>query len=218
MKFSEFPKHHAILVTSSDRATYADELWKEISALSPAHVYYNQTVLDIDTARTIIHWAQAPYNDERIALISFHTAGLPAQNAMLKILEEPRPGTRFVLVTTHKEHLIDTVLSRVRHVPLESESDERMKKVAEEFLATSSSFRMRLSHIVDILASLDEEGRKDREAVKGFILSLIPVLREKKVESRYVTETLEIASYASDPSASGKALVEYLSLLLPVIK
>jgi DNA polymerase III delta prime subunit len=218
MRFSELPKHHALLLTSVDRTAYADELWKEISVLSPAHTYFNQTVLDIDTSRAIIHWAQTPYNDERIALVSFHTAGLPAQNAMLKILEEPRTGTRFILITTNKEHLIETVLSRVRHIHVEGESDDRMKKIAEEFLATSSSFRMRLSHVVDILAALDEEGRKDREAVKGFILSLVPVLQAKKVESRYITETLEIASYASDPSASGKALIEYLSLLLPQIK
>ena len=44
------------------------------------------------------------------------------------------------------------------------------------------------------------------------------VLAENHVEARYITETLEIASYASDPSASGKALIEYLALLLPQIK
>ena len=54
--------------------------------------------------------------------------------------------------------------------------------------------------------------------MKSFILSVVNVLQEKKSEPRYITETLEIASYASDPSASGKALVEYLALLLPVIK
>ncbi|MEN9338018.1 MAG: hypothetical protein RIQ41_332, partial [Candidatus Parcubacteria bacterium] len=48
--------------------------------------------------------------------------------------------------------------------------------------------------------------------------SLVSPLTEKKTNPRYITETLEIASYASDPSASGKALLEYLALLLPVIK
>jgi hypothetical protein len=218
MRFSELPQHHALLLTTPDRTAYGEGLWSELSSLSPAHKYFNQTVLDIETARAIISWAQSPYNDERVALISFHTVGLPAQNAMLKILEEPREGTRFILLTTNKDHLIGTVLSRVQHIHIADNGDEQANKIAKEFLAASSSFRTKLSHIVDILSAQDEEGRKDRESVKGFILSLIPVLQEKRVDAHYITETLEIASYASDPSASGKALIEYLALLLPVIK
>ncbi len=214
MKFSELPKHHAVLITHSDRIVYGDVLWNELSVRSPAHRYFNQTVLDIETARAIISWAQSPYNDERVALISFHTAGLPAQNAMLKILEEPRANMRFILLTTNKNNLIDTVLSRVQHVSV-GNTETIFSKHAEEFLSTSPSYRMKLSFVLDILSREDEEGRKDREAVKGFILSLVKALSEKKVEPRYITEALEIASYASDPSASGKALLEYLSLLLP---
>ena len=215
MKFSELPLHHAVLVTNENRQKYADNLWSQLSALSPAHRYFNQTVLDIETARTIISWAQSSYTGDRVALISFHTAGLPAQNAMLKILEEPRNSVRFILVTTHKNNVIDTILSRVQHVPLHDEGDQ---EEARAFLETKQGMRMKLPLIVDILARIDEEGRKDRESVKAFILSLIPLLQKEKAGSRYIEETLKIASYASDPSASGKALLEYLSLLLPVVK
>jgi hypothetical protein len=218
MKFSELPLHHAVLITHPERDAYSAALWEEISALSPAHRLFNQTVLDIETARKIISWAQTPYNDERIALVSFHTAGVPAQNAMLKILEEPRPGTRFVLLTSNSSDLIDTVLSRVRHVRgVENKKDIQLSH-AEEFLRTSHAFRMNLSFVADVLARLDEEGRKDREAVRGFILCLVTALSEAKAEPRFIAEALEIASYASDPSASGKALLEYLSLLLPQAK
>lgn len=218
MKFSELPLHHAVLITHSDRASCGEALWNELSALSPAHRYFNQTVLDIDTARKIISWAQTPYNDERVALISFHTAGLPAQNAMLKILEEPRPGTRLILLTSNASNLIDTALSRVQHVRgLDGVTSIHTSR-AEEFLRTSPSFRMKLSFVADILARQDEEGRKDREAVRAFILCLVTTLAEAKVESRFITEAIQAADYACDPSASGKALLEYLSLLLPQIK
>lgn len=215
MTFSELPAHHAILVTHEDRAAYASGLWKELSQLSPAHRYFDQTVLDIDTVRSIISWAQSAYNDERVALISFHTAGAPAQNAMLKILEEPRPGTRFVIVTTHTSNLIPTILSRVFHIHITS---EKGNEEAKEFLATEFSLRMKLPYVVGMLAKTDEEGRKDRESLKRFLLSLVEVLRLCGVEPRYLSETLQVASYASDPSASGKALLEYVSLLLPRIK
>lgn len=217
MKFSDLPLHHAVLVTHPDRAIYGARLWEELQKSSPVHRYFNQTVLDIETAREIISFAQAAYNEEKVALISFNTVSLPAQNAMLKVLEEPRIGVRFVLLTTHKNTLIETVLSRVHHIQLGGTSDVQ-EKHAQEFLSTSPSFRIKLSFITTLLAGVDEEGRKDREAVKTFILSLVEVLTENHVEVRYITETLEIASYASDPSASGKALIEYLALLLPQIK
>lgn len=217
MKFSDLPLHHAVLITHADRAAYSDTLWRELQSLSPAHRYVNQTVLDIDTARDLIAWAQSSYNGERIALISFHTASLPAQNALLKVLEEPRDGTRFILLTTSAGNLIPTVRSRMQHVRGIDTGTEITRGHVREFLSTSHSFRMRLSFIVELLAKEDEEGRKDREAVKSFILCLAECLSEKKADARYVSETLQVASYASDPSSSGKALLEYLSLLLPVL-
>lgn len=222
MRFSELPSHHALLITHGDRTTYGNALWEELRKISPAHRHFNQTVLDIETAREIISFAQSPYSGEKVGLISFHTASLPAQNAMLKVLEEPRPNMRFILLTTNKNTLIPTVLSRVQHIVVsdkrQTTGDRHEEAHADEFLLTSPTYRIKLSFIVELLSKMDEEGRKDREAIKNFILCLAEKLSEKKVESRFIIETLEMASYASDPSASGKALLEYLSLLLPTIK
>ncbi|MFA6608804.1 MAG: hypothetical protein WCT07_02750 [Candidatus Paceibacterota bacterium] len=217
MKISDLPNHHAVLLVHDERDSVGVALYNELSSLSPAHRFFNQTVLDIETARAIISWAQTPYNDEKIAIISFHTATLPAQNAMLKILEEPRDGVRFILVTSNKINLIDTVLSRLNYVQ-DKKVESKLSSLAEEFLQTPNSMRMKLPFTIELLSRIDEEGRKDRESVRAFILSLVEVLSSNHVEPRYVTETLQVASYASDPSASGKALIEYLSLLLPVVK
>ena len=48
----------------------------------------------------------------------------PASNALLKTLEEPSPGTRFILVTDKPERLSATVRSRCRHVPLNKPAPE----------------------------------------------------------------------------------------------
>ncbi len=219
MKLSEIPTHHAVLIVHEKRDDIADVLFQELQMVSPAHRFFNQTVLDIETARTIITWAYTPYNDEKIGLISFHTASVPAQNAMLKILEEPPVGVRFIVLTSNKENLIGTILSRVHEMKIQNE--ERSMKhedKVKEFLQTPHSLRMKLLFIIELLARIDEEGRKDREAVRQFILSIALLLSEKKIESRYVLDTLYMASYASDASASGKALLEYLALSLPVVK
>lgn len=217
MQFSSFPPHHAILLTSTDRINYVKALWEEVRILSPAHRHFDQTVLDIDTAREIVIWAKTPYHNERVALISFHTAGIPAQNAMLKILEEPPLNTRFILITSNKSALIPTILSRV-HIMESLSPQNTLSKDAETFLQTPHEMRMTLPFIINLLDKTDESDRKDREAVRGFLLSLAQTLSDKKPDSPHIQQILKTASYASDPSASGKALIEYLSLLLPQTK
>ncbi len=215
MKFSDLPLHHAVLVMHSNRAVYGQSLWEELQKISIANRYFNQTVLDIETAREIISFNQTPYNDEKIALISFNTISLPAQNAMLKVLEEPREGVRFILVTSNKDALIPTVLSRLQIVESKNKSMGDLGNV-EMFFEAKPTSRMKLPFIVELLSREDEEGRKDREAIRKFILDLASFSSTQKyINSKFVEEILEMASYASDPSASGKALIEYLALLLP---
>lgn len=213
MSLLPLTSHHAVLLTGNERKAYGFALWKELQALSPAHRFFDQTVLDIETAREIISWAATPYNEKKIALISFHTVGIPAQNALLKVLEEPRAGVSFILLTSNKENLVDTVLSRVHHIPMSSNGSNTTE--AGIFFETAPEERMTLPSIAALLAKKDEEDRKDREELRAFIISLIEKGREMRLEPRYITELLEVSSYVLVPSASGKALLEYLSLLLP---
>jgi hypothetical protein len=90
--------------------------------------------------------------------------------------------------------------------------------LAREFLSSKHEMRMSILSIEKLLKQEDEEGRKDREAVRGFILSLLPVLRENSDTAYFQQEVLEVASYAGEPSASTKGLVEYLALLLPKLQ
>lgn len=218
MNINELPIHHAILITHSNRHEVASTFWNELKEQSLAHRFFDTTVLDIETARTIISWAKSSYDENRVGLISFHTIGIPAQNALLKILEEPNEKTRFILVTSNKDSLIDTVLSRVRHHDVAEDTFTNTSKSAKEFASTKPTERIKLAFISSLLSQTDEEGRKDREAVRTFILSLVEVYSRHSQGQKYVPEMLEMASYASDPSSSGKALLEYLSLLLPQIK
>jgi hypothetical protein len=208
--------HHAILFVHPNRKEFATELWKELNTASPAHTFYDHTVLDIDTARTLTTWANTPYNEKKIALLSFHTITVPAQNALLKIVEEPTNDIGFVFVTTNKEALIPTLYSRLQH--RDTSQTISTSNTPSQFLATPSSERMKLPFVVKLLDAKDEEDRKDREGVRTFILSLTQALSIYPQHAHNLEITLQMASYAGDPSSSGKAILEYLSLLLPEIK
>lgn len=216
MKLKDLPNHHAVLLVSNERETVGGALFEELQMVSIAHRFFNHKILDIDMARNIISWAQTPYNEEKIALISFNTIGLEAQNALLKMLEEPRAGVRFILLTSNKKNIIDTVLSRV--LTVEKNQVVEMLREAENFISTRHDLRMKIPYVVEILSRVEKinnKERKDKEMLRIFILNLVSVLNNMNAEQKYVHETIEVASYVADSSSSGKALLEYLSLLLP---
>lgn len=208
--------HHAVLFVHPDRKVLAEQLWKELKALSPAHVHHDHTVIDIDTARALTSWANAPYDGKKTALLSFHTITLPAQNALLKIVEEPNENVSFIFITTNKEAIIPTLYSRLQHK--EIDTSNASPDMAVLFLTTPTSERMKLPYITKILDARDEEDRKERETLRTFIFSLAIILTQHPQYSSHALTTLEMASYAGDPSSSGKAIIEYLTLLLPEIK
>ncbi len=77
--------------------------------------------LRIEQIRTLEHFLRlTPREGARKLVIieQFHTATTGAANALLKTLEEP-PSYGYLLLTADEaEHLLPTILSRVRHIPL----------------------------------------------------------------------------------------------------
>jgi DNA polymerase III delta prime subunit len=153
--------------------------------------------------------------------LSFHTITIPAQNALLKIIEEPRIGVRFILVTTNTETILPTLYSRLQEQTMSSKPDYENIE-AKLFLQTPYEKRMKLPYIIELLGREDEEKRKDREAVRIFIISLAAALTVYMPNiqdyPKHTLTILESASYAGDPSSSSKSLLEYLSLVLPQTK
>lgn len=56
----------------------------------------------------------------------------PAQNALLKTLEEPQPDTVFVLISDNEEEVLDTIRSRCRIVRMEPVSEGRIVQLLSE--------------------------------------------------------------------------------------
>ncbi len=208
--------HHATLFVDENRKEITSILMECLKRDQTVYSMHDLSILDIDTARIIASWAQAPYDGNKVILLSFHTATIPAQNALLKVLEEPNTGVYFIIVTSNLESIIPTLYSRLQLQQHTSQGIQR--KDSELFLETSTHERMKLTCVTSLLTAKDESGRKDREGLRIFILSLVELLKRKNADHRYILQTIEVASYASDTSSSGKALIEYLALLLPQIK
>lgn len=208
--------HHARLVVHPERNEVTNFILKDYTN-SPALVIYNQNVIDIDTIRALSSWHIKEMNSKKVAVLSFHTITHQAQNAMLKLIEEPREDTSFIFITTQKENILPTVLSRMVEVGFDLKSNADDGNVIE-FLKTSKILRTKLPFIKRMLDAEDKEGRKDRESVQIFCMQLEKNLADKDLVKnlKEIKEIQRMISYLSDSSGSPKMILEYLSLLIPI--
>lgn len=113
----------------------------------------------------------APIEGERKILLlrDAHTMLLPAQNALLKILEEPPPSAFFILSAENRFRLLETVRSRVSIISLENTGHAEPGKHGE--IVSRIVEHLSLGEEAQVLACLS--GWKDR----GDFLQMLSELR-----------------------------------------
>ena len=163
----------------------------------------------IEEARALITLASIKNFKDTVFLVAAASVTTEAQQALLKLLEEPQEGTTFVLMVPHGA-LLPTVKSRMLEYPqlLETEADTTG---AKKFLKLSGKDRS------DFIAKLlkDDEGTKER--VRDFVNALEAELYKKVGDSKARQGLGDIAlvrTYLGDRSPSLKMLLEHLAISL----
>lgn len=114
-----------------------------------------------------------------IVIEDAHALTTEAQNALLKVLEEPPENTFIILGTDTKEMMLPTILSRCQVIEFEEEQKKLSEKTIEE-----------LTNFIKILPELSINERlkqaellaKDKEKALVWLENLILVLRENLLE------------------------------------
>lgn len=170
-----------------------------------------EQTLPVDRAREIID-RQLMKSDgrEKIIVIAFDTATREAQNALLKVVEEPVVGTTFMLVTPNAHILLPTLKSRLSELTLDVDTASKAQ-AAKKFLKASPQERL------DIIKPLIDS--KDRRETGRFIRDIANIFREHTTHAgwgSHATTLNTFLSYTDDPASSPKMLLEHLALTLPV--
>lgn len=98
-----------------------------------------------------------------------------AANTFLKLLEEPGPDTLFILTTSRKDLLLQTILSRCQHVAFENLSPDTIsqalhdRKGTEMGLAEIVANMSQGSYLRALELTQSEELRRDRDRVLTFL-------------------------------------------------
>jgi DNA polymerase III delta subunit-like protein len=140
-----------------------------------------------------------------------------AQQALLKLFEEPQQGSMYVLLVPHGT-LLPTLRSRTLEypqmpAPARLGSSQREPGQASAFLKASGKERS------DFIAKLlkDDEGQKER--ARDFVNALEAELHKKTTSAKVregLSDIAKVRDYLRDRSPSLKMLLEHLAISLPV--
>lgn len=84
--------------------------------------------ISIDTIRDLYQTTRSKRKEHQVVVLDHAEAmSLEAQNAFLKLLEEPRPGLTFVLTTPYPQALLATIRSRTQQILVHPIEDERLR-------------------------------------------------------------------------------------------
>ena len=88
--------------------------------------------ISVDAARAChVRQAHAPYEADRHVIVvdPADALGEGAGNALLKTIEEPRPGIHFLLLTTNLQGVLPTILSRALPIRLGRLDDDDVREI-----------------------------------------------------------------------------------------
>ena len=210
--------HHAYLI-EGDRAVLVPALRDFVEGELKLPTRGNPDVLvleyesfGIDEGRYLsgLESFKAAQGGIKIFILAFHFITREAQNAFLKLFEEPLPGTHFFLVTASADLLLPTLRSRLMIIEKNKSGTLSGDVLAQKFLTTSPSKRIEL-----FKKMLDE---KDKAGILSFLNALEVRLYDRLEVAKNLalfSELQKVRGYATDTSASLKMLLEHLSLIIP---
>lgn len=214
--------HHAVLLEGDPEETilkvrsFFDEMDISFEG-NPDVLFLSYQKFGIEDGRHIIELAQgAPVrNDHKIIVFSFGSITGEAQNAFLKIFEDPSPRLKFVVLTHSANSLLPTLKSRL-HIIASGKRDVFDPKITKKFF--EGSIKERMDQVEAFVKEYKDSGSK--ENIKQFLLGVHGVLEEKisqKTSSGDV-EALEVVdralTYLEDKSSSVKILLESVAIAL----
>jgi DNA polymerase III delta prime subunit len=225
-------RHHAYAIGAPLEAGIAAALaWIERELGMAGRTHPDIAILEyglfsVDEARRVGEIAmRAPVEGEsRAVIIAVSRAYRDAQNVLLKLFEEPPPGTYLFLVLPTLGNLLPTLRSRVQVLPHERPdgggTNPRIPETARAFLAATREGRSAI--VKRLTAGRDED---ERRAYRDEALAIIDGIEVAAYEKRgaglarahieLLEELQAFRGYLHDPSAPVKMILEHLAIVTP---
>jgi hypothetical protein len=208
------PRHHAYFLIGQKEGTapLVEDIFLQYGVVrerNPNVFRVDAEIFSIEEARTLKRWAfETPLGARyKIALVYADTLAIEAQQALLKILEEPPASTVFIFILPRASTLLATVRSRVFVHNEKGGIQNTSLKEAETFISAPLKDRLlfaakvseKLPELFSFLDVLEKElGARMHKEPKKF---------SEALETLYLTRR-----FVGDKGASRKMLTELLAM------
>lgn len=132
----------------------------------------------IEDIRELYQQTRTLTTDKRVIIIDTGEKSMTigAQNAFLKLLEEPREGTHFIIVTHQYDQLLPTIKSRSQTLTLTPITAEQTAKMIDSLNITDATKRARLAFVGNGLPALIKRLAEDESQYEA----RVAIMRDAK--------------------------------------
>ena len=215
---ADFVLNHNSHIVVGDQETVLAFLTPTLSKLIPAHLWASHPDVwqasfeqfKVDDSRLLKNRVlQRPFAGEvKIFLLQMEVITPEAQNALLKVLEEPQGDAYIFLIVRQAEIFLETVKSRcVIIYPSQTKDDEQVIKQAQDFL--TATLVKRINFINDL--------HTKKELTKAFFITFFLALKSEAMKQNRLASAkvfIEIEKHLYDKSFLPKLALEYLAVSL----
>lgn len=198
-------EHHAQLVVGK-----ADSLIAELKKVYGFCRHYHFSNLSIENSRALKNEQSLGSDTKKIFILEIASATTEAQNALLKVLEEPAADTYFFFIVPSAEILLPTVRSRLQTLKATSPPTppQRGGELAQDFLAMTPAKRLEWLKTAEIPANfLDQIEVALNESARA-------ALDPRATLAGYPDLTLARRHWHT-PGVTHKLFLEHLAVVFP---
>ena len=222
-------QHHAFVIEAGvEEGIQQANAWAEkelglTAAANPDVIVLRYGLFSVEDARKVNAVAmQAPLRGKKkVVIIAATRAYHEAQNALLKLFEEPTPDTHLFLVLPSLGALLPTLRSRVQVLKAGTEQHAVASELAHEFLKAAPEKRSAM--IKKLTAGKDEDERRENRdkalaIVNGVEAAAYEAMHKGNDSPAYgalLQNTTQLRDFLHDRSAPVKMILEHLSLVIP---
>jgi DNA polymerase III delta prime subunit len=217
--------HHAYLLiggteTREEIISILEKKHKLTAQGNPDFYIRNFETLTIDDARELkmLHSSRPVGTaQKKIFVLTMSGITVEAQNALLKLLEEPVEYAHFFLIVPSAHLLLSTVKSRMLEIAIGERRAQNAETVAEAEKFLKMPAAKRLEYVKDIVDAISKEKKTKQDAIE-FLNAVQEVVyadyKDKRTsEGKSALEAIETArNYLNDRAPSVKMLLEYVAL------
>lgn len=211
--------HHSYLLEGDVEPTY-NELLKTltetgVSVLGNPDVfikdYENLLIDDVREIKDFESEGKVDKFGRKIIILKTRMFSYPAQNALLKVFEEPREGVVFFLILPDATKLFPTLRSRLFSLTGSFAADDEIRDDARKFLKMSSKDRLAF---IKKFTDMESKVLLKEKTIK-FLSFLEKEFLDKPLEEKKKVEEIYLAKkYVGDQGSSPKILLEHVAVTI----